>query len=258
MRNESDGTSRDTVRSSQPQTSHQMFSEWMRTGPITWHKGSNAAPSEHAAPFEGEASPEQAESAFLAAFAFSGSASLSPSSALLGPAPSASSLVASCSCCLRQRSKPSTYLAKRATMKSGVRWPNTRNCCKALLRSFAVGSIAKMRVTSAFSAPLKPKRCRNSSLRRTTNLDACNDSASRSPDTERVSGARRHSQRRCASGDTAGKGGSPPRPSVEPFLCQLRTDVRVCLSSDGSLHATLNGSSLPSSSGGRVHRKKQA
>mmetsp|Transcript_18317 Transcript_18317/g.52117 ORF Transcript_18317/g.52117 Transcript_18317/m.52117 type:complete len:269 (-) Transcript_18317:1374-2180(-) len=266
MRNESDGTSRDTARSSHPQTSHQIVSAWMRTGPMTWATGSTATAS---ATFEvlcvGESSADAMDSAidtFRTDFAFSASASLSPSCspAFVEPSPASSlSLAASCSaCCLRHRKRPSTYLAKRATIKSGVRWPNTRNCCKALLRSLAVGSIAKIRVTSAFSAPLKPKRCKNSSRRRTTSLEACNDSASRSPDAERVSGARRHSQSRCASGCKAGNDVSPrfsPEPSVEPPcpLCQRRTEDNECFNSDGNLHATLKGSSPPSSSGGKVH-----
>mmetsp|Transcript_44136 Transcript_44136/g.116785 ORF Transcript_44136/g.116785 Transcript_44136/m.116785 type:complete len:233 (-) Transcript_44136:961-1659(-) len=206
----------------------------MRTGPKTCVTGSHA--------------PSLLSSASASAFAASEAA-----------AASASSSSSSFADFLRQRIRPSTYLPNRATMKSGVLVPSTRNCCRAALRSFTVGNKERMRWTSAFSAPLQPKRCTKSSRLRTTNLEACSDS---SPSTERCSEARRHSQRRLASGSGTGICLSE-EPFTDPLLVvpgrrQQSTLDSVCFSSAGSLQATLNGSCAPSSSGGSMQRRKQA
>mmetsp|Transcript_34663 Transcript_34663/g.107869 ORF Transcript_34663/g.107869 Transcript_34663/m.107869 type:complete len:288 (-) Transcript_34663:759-1622(-) len=190
MRSAIPGTARETCRSSQPQTSHHTGSAWILTGPSTCRTGSRQ-PSE---PGAGSRSGTDRSSAF------SGGArqGCEEGSEMESGEPTSSSPSSpAASGGLRQRNRPSTYLPKRATMKSGVRWPSTRNCCRAALRSLAVGSVERMRVTSARSWPLKPKRCRKSSRRRMTSREACRESGSPWP--ERCSEARRHSQRRCAS-----------------------------------------------------------
>mmetsp|Transcript_55255 Transcript_55255/g.146813 ORF Transcript_55255/g.146813 Transcript_55255/m.146813 type:complete len:207 (+) Transcript_55255:1116-1736(+) len=131
-------------------------------------------------------------------------------------------------------------------MKSGVRCPRTRNCCKAVQRCLEVGSCDNILVTSVRSRSLKPKRCRKSSRRRTARRDSWR--SSRLPSPLMHSEPIRHSQRQCASGRSL---------PASSFL-QVSVEHSVCFSSGGNLQAMVYGSSSASSDGGITHLRKQA